>query len=195
MAFLVAPESVLVEERFAAGGAHQPHPRCTLHTCAQMVAWEVDGPSLQPLTWHWYTHLMPPSWIQRGCILAGMVSSKAGGTAGETAVIAWSVGSGTSGPVDSWGADGRWWQMGCGGLSYEEVGLGIWRNVTLLPSEAHRNPPPLNLPLLLPSSPIPQPPSAVPPSPICGPLPVGNQPFSVDLAPERRKYRCRNVKR
>ena len=75
--------------------------------------------------------------------------------------------------------------MGCGGLSYEEVGLGIWRNVTLLPSEGHRNPPPLNLPLMPPSSPIPQPPSAVLPSPICRPPPIGNQPFSVDPAPEK----------
>ena len=69
------------------------------------------------------------------------------------------------------------------------------RNVTLLPSEAHRNPPPLNSPPPLPSSPIPQPPSAVPPSPICGPLPVGNQPFSVDLAPERKEIQDMNVKR
>ena len=112
---------------------------------------------------------------------AGMSSSEAGGTGGETAFIAWSSGSGTSGSVDSWG--GRWWQMGFGRLSYEEVGLGIWRNVTLLPSEAHRNPLPLNLAPMLPSSPIPQLPSAVPPSPIC--WPVGNQPFPVDPAPER----------
>ena len=75
--------------------------------------------------------------------------------------------------------------MGHGRLSYEEVGLGIWRNVTLLPSEAHRDPPPLDLPLPLPSSPIPQPPSTVSPSPICVPLPIGNHPFSVDLPPER----------
>ena len=33
-----------------------------------------------------------------------------------------------------------------------EVGLRIWRKATLLPSEAHRNPPPLILPLLPPSS-------------------------------------------
>ena len=32
-----------------------------------------------------------------------------------------------------------------------EVGLRIWRNMTLLPSEAHRNIPPLFLPLLPPS--------------------------------------------
>ena len=78
------------------------------------------------------------------------------------------------------GADGRWWQMGCDGIPYEEVGLGIWRNVALLPSEGHRNPLPLNLlpPLL--SSPSHQPPNAVLLSLISGLPPIGCLPFSVD---------------
>ena len=75
--------------------------------------------------------------------------------------------------------------MGCDRLSYEEVGLGIQRNITLLPSEAHRNPPPLNLPLPLPSSPSHQPPNTVPQSLISGPPPIGCLPFSVDPAPKR----------
>ena len=33
-------------------GHTNPTPKCTFCTCAQMVAWEVDGPSLQPSTWH-----------------------------------------------------------------------------------------------------------------------------------------------
>ena len=60
MTFLVASECVQVEEWFATRGTHQPHPRFTLHTCTQMVAHEVNGPSLQPSTWHLYTHLTPP---------------------------------------------------------------------------------------------------------------------------------------
>ena len=63
-------------------------------------------------------------------------------------------------------------------------GAGVQRYVTLLPPEAHRNPPPLSLPPMLPSSPSPQPPNAVPPSLISGPPPIGCQPFSVDPAPK-----------
>ena len=85
------------------------------------------------------------------------------------------------------GADGRWWQMGCDGFSYEEVGLGIWRNVTLDASETHKNPLPLSLPLPLPSSPSCQPPNTVPLSLISGLPPIGCPPFSVDPAPKRWK--------
>ena len=90
-------------------GHTNPTPKCTLHTFAEMVAHEVDGPSLQPSTWHLYTHLTPPSWMWRGCILAGITSSEAGSTAGEADCIAWPAGSETSGPVDSW--RGRWGTM------------------------------------------------------------------------------------
>ena len=38
--------------------------------------------------------------------------------------------------------DGVWWTF------LGEVGMRIWRNVTLLPSEVHRKPSPLILPLL-----------------------------------------------
>ena len=100
-------ESIWVEEGLAARGAHQPHPQVHFaNMCMEIVAWEIDGPSLQPSTQHQYTHLMPPSWMQRGCIWVGMAFSEAGGATGETAFIAWSAGSETSGPVDSWG--GRW---------------------------------------------------------------------------------------
>ena len=75
--------------------------------------------------------------------------------------------------------------MGCDRLCYEEVGLGIQRNVILLPSEAHKNYLPLSLPLSSPSSPSPQPPNAVPPFLISGFPPIGHLPFSVDPTPKR----------
>ena len=170
MALLVVPESVWVEKRFAAGGTHQPHSQVHLpYMCT-------DGG-----TWCWWTLLAvlnpaliysfdAPSWIWRGCILVGMASSEAGRTAGEADFIAWSTGWDTSGPVDSWGVDRKWWQKGCGGFSCY-----------------HRNPLPLNLPLLLPSFPITQSPSTAPPSPVCGPPPSGSHPFSVNPVPERWK--------
>ena len=73
-----------------------------------MVAHEVDGPSLQPSTQHLYTHLMFWTWIWRGCMWAGMASSRAEGAAGEAGPVAWPAGSETSGPVDSWGGG---WEM------------------------------------------------------------------------------------
>ena len=69
------------------------------------------------------------------------------------------------------GAGGRWWQMGCGRLSWQEVGLRTWRNVTLLPSGAHKNLPPLSLLLPPPSFLNHKPPSIELPSPTSGPLP------------------------
>ena len=67
-----------------------------------------------------------PSWMWRGCILVGITSSEAGGTAGEADYIAWPAGSETSGPVDSWG--GRWktvvdglWQTFLWGGEAEDV--------------------------------------------------------------------------
>ena len=83
-------------------------PKWTFLTWAQMLAHDVDGPSLQPSTWHLYTHLMPPNWILRGCMWAGMASSTAEGAAGETGPVAWPAASETSGPVDSWGGG---WEM------------------------------------------------------------------------------------
>ena len=52
MSFLVAPQDVQIEEGLATKGAHQPHPRCTFLMWVQTAAREVDGPSLQPSTWH-----------------------------------------------------------------------------------------------------------------------------------------------
>ena len=47
------PEDVQIEEGFAAEWAHQPHSQaCTFLIWAQRAACEVDGPSLQPSTWH-----------------------------------------------------------------------------------------------------------------------------------------------
>ena len=90
-------------------------PKWAFLTWAQIVACEVDGPSLQPSTWHLYTHLMLPIWIQRGCMWAGMASSEAERAAGEAGPVAWPAASETSGPVDSWGGGweivmlGAWW--------------------------------------------------------------------------------------
>ena len=166
-------------------GHINPTPKCTLHTCVQMVVHEVDGPSLQPSTWHWYTHLTIPAeykgvaylWRWPPLKLEGQLERQTSlpGSQDQRHQVLWTPG----------GMDGGLWWMGCGRLSCEEVGLGIWRNVTLLPSEAHRNPPPLNLPLPLPSFPVPQSPSIAPPPPVCGPPPSGNQPFLVDPSPER----------
>ena len=105
MTLFVVLECVQVEEGFATRGTHQPTPKCTLWTCAQVVAHEVDGPSFQPSTQHWYTHLIPPNWMQRGCIFVGRVSFEAGRAAGETVSDACSgmsaVGPENLGPVDS----------------------------------------------------------------------------------------------
>ena len=40
-------------------GHTNPTPKCTFCMWAQMVVWEVDGPSLQPSTWHLSTLFMP----------------------------------------------------------------------------------------------------------------------------------------
>ena len=87
-------------------GHTNPTTKCTFHMWVQMVVQEVDGPSLQPSTWHLYTLLMPLSWMWRGCIWAGISSSEAGGTAREAEA---------SGSVDSW--EGRW----------ETVAEGAWQ--------------------------------------------------------------------
>ena len=80
-------------------------PKCTFCTWALMVACEVDGPSLQPSTQHWYMCFVPPTWTLRGCMWAGMSSSGAGVAAGEVDTVAWPAGSEASGPVDSWRGD------------------------------------------------------------------------------------------
>ena len=117
-------------------GHTNPTPKCTFHMWAQIVAWEVDGPSLQPSTWHLYTLLMPPSWMQRGRMWAGISSSEAGGTAREADSTAWSAGAETSGPVDSWGSRwetvvvGAWWTFLGGGedMSREECDIAPLRS-------------------------------------------------------------------
>ena len=102
-----------------------PTPKCTLHMWVQMVAQEVDRPSLQPSIWHLCTLLMPPNWILRGCMSAGITPSKTEGAVEEVDSSACSAGTEASGFLDSWG--GRWemvergaWQDFLGG--YEVVG-------------------------------------------------------------------------
>ena len=132
-------------------GAHQPHSQMNpsnVHTDDGIEGW-CALPAALNLTL--IDSLNAPNWIQRGCILASISPSRTGGTVTEVDSGACLAGPEASSSWDSWGVDGRWWQMVCGGLSLGEVGLRIWRNATLLPSEAHRNHPPLILPLLPPS--------------------------------------------
>ena len=78
-----------------------PTPKWTLCMWAQMVALEVDGPSLQPSTWHWYMLLMPPNWMHRGYMLAGISPSNTEGTVEEVDSSACSAGTEASGSLDS----------------------------------------------------------------------------------------------
>ena len=71
-----------LKTNWAQEGHTNPNPRCT---CMQIVACEIDGASLQPSTQHLYTLLMPPSWMQRGCMLVGRASSEADEAGGEAA--------------------------------------------------------------------------------------------------------------
>ena len=52
MALPVMPEGIQVEKSLVAGRTCQPHPKWSPCTCAQIVAHEVVGPSLQPSTQH-----------------------------------------------------------------------------------------------------------------------------------------------
>ena len=126
MTLFMVLECVQVEEGFAAGGAHQPHSQ------VHLVHMHTDGG-----TWGWWTlsaalnlasiyPLDVPSWMQRGCIWAGIASSEAENAAGGADSIACLAGSETSGPVDSWG--GRWgtvvdrvWQTFLWGGEAEDV--------------------------------------------------------------------------
>ena len=106
-------------------GNTNPTAKCTVCTWAHMVTWEVDGPSLQPSTWHLYTLLMPTIWMQRGYMWAGISSSKTGGTVKEADSSVCSVETEASGSLDFWWC--RWkmveegaWQVFLGGG--EDVG-------------------------------------------------------------------------
>ena len=117
-------------------GHTNPTPRCTLHTCVQMITWEVDGPSLQPSTWHQYTHLMPPAeykgvaywWEWPPLKLEEQLERQPSlpGLQDQGHQVLWT-------PE---GADGRWCRMGCGRLSYEE-GAGDTEEYNIAP---HRSP-------------------------------------------------------
>ena len=175
-------------------GHTNPTPKCTLLTCVQMVACEVYGPSLQPSTWYWYTHLMPPLNM-KGLHIGGdgLLWSWKDSWRGRLHCLVCSIRDIRSCELLGGGwemvADGVW-QISCGGGAEDK------EEYNTLPSEDHRNPLPLNLPLPLPSFPIPQSPSTVPPSSVCGPPPSWIQPFSVNPAPERwKKIQGRTVKR
>ena len=112
-------EGVQTEDGFVTRGTCQPHARCSLHTCAQMVACDVDGLSVQPSTWHLYTLLILPNLRQRGIIWVGIVTSRASGAAGE--------GTSSSNPNFSMAgveASGVASQCSYGGM--EMVAVGDW---------------------------------------------------------------------
>ena len=114
-------------------GHNNPTTKCTLHTYTEMVAHEVDGPSLQPSTWHWYTHLTPSAEYEGVAYWQGLPPLKLEGQVerqtslpglqDQELQVLWTLE----------GTDGRWWQMGYGRFSCEGVGLRIGGNVTLLP--------------------------------------------------------------
>ena len=106
-------------------GEHtNPTPKWTFLTWAQIVACEVDGPSLQPSTWHLYTHLMPPpehrgvacglEWpplklreqLERKVLLSDLQDWRL--------QVLWT-------PE---GVVGRWWCRGHGMAFWKEVGMG-----------------------------------------------------------------------
>ena len=93
-----------------------------------------------------------PQLNAKGLHIAGISSSETEGAVKEVNSSTCMAGPGASGSWDSWGVGGRWWQMESGRLSYGDVGLRTQRNVILLPSGAHKNPSPLRLPLLPPTS-------------------------------------------
>ena len=159
-----------LKKGFLQRGHTNPTPKCTLHTWVQMVTWEVDGPSLQPSTWHLYTLLMPPNWMQRGCMWAGMSSSKTGGTVKRQTPVPALQEQMLQVLWISKGVDGKWSRKGYGESSEEEVRMWVGRSAILLPSEAHKNPLLLNQSLPLPSSLILLSPSAELHSQVCLPL-------------------------
>ena len=160
--------------------------KCSLCTCVQIAACKVDGPSVQPSTWHLYTLLMPPNCRQRGVIWVGIATSRAPGATGE----------GTSGANSNFFTTGveasgaaSWCSCGGGmeivavwdcGIFWVGVGWRTWRNVTWLPTKAHTNPPPPILPEPIESFLAPLSLTAVPP-------PSAHLPFLANPNPERRK--------
>ena len=110
-------------------------PKCTLHTCTQMVTHEVDGPSLQPSTWHLYTHLMPPAECEGVAYWQGSPPLKLGAQLERQTPLHVLQDQRLQVLWTPEGADGGWWWMGYGKLSCGEVRLRMWRGVTPLPSE------------------------------------------------------------
>ena len=112
-------------------------PRCTFLTWAQIAACEVDGPSLQPSTQHWYTCFVPPICILRGCIWASMSPSGAGVAAGQTLwpglqdlklQVLWTL--------ERVVGKQRNWELS--EIFLEEVGRGEGGSTMWLPSRVHR---------------------------------------------------------
>ena len=120
-------------------GHTNPTPRCTFLTWAWTVACEVDGPSLQPSTWHWYTHLVPPveSW-QVACQLVCHPQELEWQLLEQT----WWLGLQDLRLQVLWipeEAVGIWGNQGSDGIMTEEVGQGEGGSTRWLPSEVHKN--------------------------------------------------------
>ena len=135
MAFLVVLESVQVEEGLAARWAHHPHPQVHFaYLCInrRMGGWWALLAALNLALVYLFD---APSWMQRVAYGWGWPPLKleeqlerqpsSPGLQAQKHQVLWT-------PEE---ADGRWWQKGCDRLSYEEVGLEIWRNVTLFPQK------------------------------------------------------------
>ena len=135
-------------------GHTNPTPKCTLHTCAQIEACEVDSASVQSSIQHLYT-FDAPNWRQRGCTLVGRASTEAGEIASDACFISSTAGSDALGtaPLDSWGGG---WEIR-GGWSVANFprrgGAEDVEGCNIAPLRSLRDLPPLNLPLLLQSSP------------------------------------------
>ena len=93
-------------------------------------------------TWYWYTHLVPPSWILRVVCQPVCFPPMLKWQLEEQTQWPWPTGSETSGPVDSWGVDGKWENEGLGGVMTQMVGRGEGGSKRWFPSAIHRDLPP-----------------------------------------------------
>ena len=121
MTFLVVPECIWVEERFTTGGTHQPHSYMhSAHMYADHGMWGWWHPCAT-FNMAFVHSFSAPNCRQRGCILVGRASSKAGDAAE----------GGTSGAITDLspaGAEASGTPSGSWGGSLEMVEVGEWQH-------------------------------------------------------------------
>ena len=108
MTFLMVLVGIRIEEKLAKEEAHQPHSQMYfsyVSTDGSMEGWWALFAALNLTSVH---PSDAPSWMQRGCIWAGISSSEDGGRAREADSSAWSIGAEASCSVDTWGKGKRW---------------------------------------------------------------------------------------